>query len=242
MAEPEIARFQCLVGVCSVLERKSLVDANAHLPRGAHLEQLVRGGFECIVSLRVAEEEWARQKQRALLRQQNGCNGTGGLPGSDLPPPGAAAPDSTRAHRHRPLSSSRPRERSSAEFASHEAYRFPRKHVPPDILMQGRKFHKFIIITIMLRFEHGIDIRPENASVDPPCSGIYAPSQGSPRPGPSAVHKAKSPFDTTAPTRAAQALPSRDLHQCPARVRAWSLPPSDRFPAKKEDVGRPRAR
>ena len=68
------ARFQCLVGVCSILERKALIDVNAHLSRSHHLEQLVRGSFERIASLYVVEEEWARQKQRPLLRQQNGRN------------------------------------------------------------------------------------------------------------------------------------------------------------------------
>src|SRR5213082_2719299 len=49
------ARFQCLVGVCSILERKALIDVNAHLSRGHHLEQLVRGSFERIASLYVVE-------------------------------------------------------------------------------------------------------------------------------------------------------------------------------------------
>jgi hypothetical protein len=34
------------VGVCSILERKALIDVNAHLSRSHHLEQLVRGSFE----------------------------------------------------------------------------------------------------------------------------------------------------------------------------------------------------
>ena len=68
------ARFQCLVGVGSILEGKALIDVNAHLSRSHHLEQLVRGSFERIASLYVVEEEWARQKQRPLLRQQNGRN------------------------------------------------------------------------------------------------------------------------------------------------------------------------
>jgi len=71
------ARFQCLVGVCTILERKALIDVNAHLPKPP-LEQLVRGSFERIASLYVVEEEWARQKQRTLLRQQNGRNGSMG--------------------------------------------------------------------------------------------------------------------------------------------------------------------
>jgi hypothetical protein len=74
MVEPEVARFQCLVGVCSILERIALMDVNAHLSRSHHLEQLVRGSFERTASLYVVEEEWARQKQRPLLRQQNGRN------------------------------------------------------------------------------------------------------------------------------------------------------------------------
>jgi len=54
--------------------------------RRHHLEQLVRGSFERIASLYVVEEDWARQKQRTLLRQQNrrnGIDGTGGLPERD---------------------------------------------------------------------------------------------------------------------------------------------------------------
>src|ERR1700731_2186792 len=83
MVEPEVARFQCLVGVSRILERKALIDVNAHLSRSHHLEQLIRGSFERIASLYEMEEEWARQKQRTLLRQQNGrhgIDGTGGLP------------------------------------------------------------------------------------------------------------------------------------------------------------------
>src|ERR1700728_235030 len=60
------ARFQGLVGVCSILERKALIDVNAHLSRSHHLEQLVRGSFKRIASLYVVEEDWARQKQRTL--------------------------------------------------------------------------------------------------------------------------------------------------------------------------------
>src|SRR4029077_13718082 len=77
------ARFQCLVGVRSILERKALIDVNAHLSRSHHLEQLFSGSLKRIASLYVVEEDWARQKQRTLLRQQNGRNGidgTGGLP------------------------------------------------------------------------------------------------------------------------------------------------------------------
>ena len=56
------ARFQCLVGVCSVLERKALIDVNAHLSRSHDLEQLARGSFERIASLDGAEGDGARQK------------------------------------------------------------------------------------------------------------------------------------------------------------------------------------
>src|SRR5437762_4066569 len=63
------ARFQCLVGVCSILERKALIDVNAHLSRSHHIEQLVSGSFERIASLYVVEQDWARQKERTLLRQ-----------------------------------------------------------------------------------------------------------------------------------------------------------------------------
>jgi|SRR5882757_3358653 len=52
------------------------------------------------------------------------------------------------------LSSSEPRERPSAEFASHEAYRFPQQHEFPNTLMQDRKFRHFIIITIIVPLEH----------------------------------------------------------------------------------------
>jgi hypothetical protein len=88
------------VGVCSILERKALIDVNAHLP-----------------------------ERIALLYP-------------------------TRAHRHRPLSSSEPRDRPSAEFAAHEAYGFPQKHELADILMQVMRFHYFIILTIIVPFKH----------------------------------------------------------------------------------------
>src|SRR5437762_5702224 len=68
---------------------------------------------------------------------------------------------------HRPLSSSEPRDRPSAEFGSHEAYGFPQKHEFPNILMQDGKFRHFIIITIMMPFEHDSVIRRENALGDP---------------------------------------------------------------------------
>src|ERR1700692_2077962 len=59
------------------------------------------------------------------------------------------------------------RERPSAEFGSHEAYRLPQKHELPDILMQDRKFHHFIIITIIVPLKHDSVIRRENALGDP---------------------------------------------------------------------------
>src|ERR1700692_749497 len=59
------------------------------------------------------------------------------------------------------------RERPSAEFGSHEAYRLPQKHELPDILMQDRKFHHFIIITIIVPLKHDPVIRRENALGDP---------------------------------------------------------------------------
>jgi hypothetical protein len=84
MVEPEVARAsKALWASAASLERKALIDVNAHLSRSHHLEQLVRGSFKRIA-----------------------------------------------------LSSSEPRERPSAEFESHEAYRFPQKDVPLDILMQ----------------------------------------------------------------------------------------------------------
>jgi hypothetical protein len=45
------ARFQALVGVSGILERKTLIDVNAHLPQSHHLEQLVRGSFKQVASL-----------------------------------------------------------------------------------------------------------------------------------------------------------------------------------------------
>ena len=75
------ARFQGLVGVSGILERKALIDVNPHLSRSHDLEQLVRGSFERIASLYVVEEDWARQKQRTLLRRQNGRNGIDGTGG-----------------------------------------------------------------------------------------------------------------------------------------------------------------
>src|SRR5438309_9948290 len=63
------ARFQGLVGVSGILERKALIDVNAHLSRSHHTEQLVSGSFKLFSSRDVVEEDWARQKQRTLLRQ-----------------------------------------------------------------------------------------------------------------------------------------------------------------------------
>src|SRR5439155_14845909 len=68
------ARFQGFMGVCGILERKALIDLNAHLSRSHYLEQLVRGSFKLFSSRDVVEEEWARQKQRTFLRQEYGCN------------------------------------------------------------------------------------------------------------------------------------------------------------------------
>jgi hypothetical protein len=51
------ARFQGFVGVSGILERKTLIDVNAHLPRSDHIEQLVSGGFKLFSSLDVVEEE-----------------------------------------------------------------------------------------------------------------------------------------------------------------------------------------
>jgi hypothetical protein len=66
------------VGVSGILERKTLIDVDAHLSRSHHREQLVRGSFERIAARYVVEETWARQKQRTLLRQQKGRNGLDG--------------------------------------------------------------------------------------------------------------------------------------------------------------------
>src|ERR1700722_19243803 len=51
--------------------------------------------------------------------------------------------------------------------ASHDAYIFPQKHVPPDILMHDRKFHYFIIVTIIMPLTHDSAIRRENGLGDP---------------------------------------------------------------------------
>ena len=57
--------------------------------------------------------------------------------------------------------SSEPRDHPSAEFGSHEAYRFPQKHELPDIFMQDRKFHYFIIVTIIVPSAHDSVIHRE---------------------------------------------------------------------------------
>src|SRR6266850_1484484 len=44
-----------------------------------------------------------------------------------------------------------------------EAYRFPQQHEFPNTLMQDRKFHHFIIITIIMPLEHDSIICRENA-------------------------------------------------------------------------------
>jgi len=62
----------------------------------------------------------------------------------------------------------------SAEFGSHEAYGFPQKHEFPNILMQDGKFHHFIIITIMVPFEHDYVIRRMNALGDPVLDDLRA--------------------------------------------------------------------
>ena len=47
MVEPEVARASnAFWGVCSILERKALIDVNAHLSRSHDLERLARGSFE----------------------------------------------------------------------------------------------------------------------------------------------------------------------------------------------------
>jgi hypothetical protein len=52
--------------------------------------------------------------------------------------------------------------RPCAEFASHEAYRFPQNHEFPKILRRDRNLHKFIIITIIVPSAHDAVIRREN--------------------------------------------------------------------------------
>src|SRR5580704_5325290 len=74
--------------------------------------------------------------------------------------------------RHRPLSSSEPRDRPSAELGSYKTYRFPRKHEFPNTLMQDGTFDKFIIVTIIVPLEHD----PVGRTLRRPlCLKIYAP-------------------------------------------------------------------
>src|SRR5437868_15112505 len=63
------ARFQGLVGVSRILERKALIDLNAHLSRSHHIEQLVSGSFKLFSSRDVVEEQRPCEKERTLLRQ-----------------------------------------------------------------------------------------------------------------------------------------------------------------------------
>src|SRR5437588_11015215 len=63
------ARFQGPVGVSGILERKALIDLNAHLSRSHHIEQLVSGSFKLFSSRDVVEEQRPCQKERTLLRQ-----------------------------------------------------------------------------------------------------------------------------------------------------------------------------
>src|SRR5512135_3158759 len=51
------ARFQCLVGISSILERIALIDVYAHLPRSHHIEQLVSGSLKLFSSCDVVEEQ-----------------------------------------------------------------------------------------------------------------------------------------------------------------------------------------
>jgi len=53
---------------------------------------------------------------------------------------------------------------------------FRKKHEFRNILVQDRRLHKFIIITIIVPFSHDSVIRRGNALGDPPCSMIYTRS------------------------------------------------------------------
>src|ERR1700729_3226369 len=86
--------------------------------------------------------QWKRNGR--VRKSDSFCDSRTGAMGG-LRPPGAGAPDPTRAHRHGPLTTSEPRGRPSAEFGSHAAYGFPRKHEFPNTLVQDRTFYKFII-------------------------------------------------------------------------------------------------
>src|SRR5262249_16919822 len=63
------ARFQGRVSVSGILERKALIDLNAHLSRSHHSEQLVGGGFKLLSARDVVEERRPGQEERTLLRQ-----------------------------------------------------------------------------------------------------------------------------------------------------------------------------
>ena len=70
MVEPEVARASnALWASAAMLERKALVDVNAHLSRSHHIEQLVSGSFKLFSSRDVVEEQRPCQKERTLLRE-----------------------------------------------------------------------------------------------------------------------------------------------------------------------------
>ena len=64
------ARFQCLVGVSDILERKALIDLNAHLSRSHHIEQLVRGlGTKRFLHLRSTIEAHLSRQGKSLYAE-----------------------------------------------------------------------------------------------------------------------------------------------------------------------------
>src|SRR6266436_7818564 len=68
---------------------------------------------------------------------------------------------------HTPMSAPASRTKRIRHPCRAEAYRFPQQHEFPNTLMQDRKFHHFIIITIIVPLEHDSVIRRENALGDP---------------------------------------------------------------------------
>jgi hypothetical protein len=52
------------VGVCDILQRKTLIDVESHVSRSHGLEQLLRASFERIAARYEVEADWARQKLR----------------------------------------------------------------------------------------------------------------------------------------------------------------------------------
>ena len=62
---------------------------------------------------------------------------------------------------HTPMSAPASRTKRIRHPCRAEAYRFPQQHEFPNTLMQDRKFHNFIIITMILTSTHDSAIRWE---------------------------------------------------------------------------------